>query len=99
MEKRKSVKGITPTLDKKKKSNIDVALEFGKSIKVIPPLSIAELIDQITKDGILSNIQHYYIHMDDKQKDEIEESVLLYLDIYKKALIEIEKKIPTDQVQ
>lgn len=95
-EKRKLAKESAPTPGKKKKSDLDIALESSKSVKVIAPLFVAELIDQITKDGILSNIQHYYGDMDDKEQKEIEESVLLYLDIYKKALIRIETQIPAD---
>lgn len=95
-KKRKPVKESTSTPDKKKKSDIDMALKSSKSIEVIPPLSVVELIDQITKDGILSNIQHYYVHMDDKEQMEIEEAVFLYLHIYKKALLEIEKQILGD---
>lgn len=94
--KRKPIKESAPTPGKKKKSDLDVALESGKSINVIGPLCVAELIDQITTDGILSNIQHYYGNMDDKEQKEIEEAILLYLNIYKKALIEIETQIPTD---
>lgn len=89
-KKRNPVKESTSTPDKKRKSNVDIDLESGKSIEVIPHLLVIELIDQINKDGILSNIQHYYVHMDDKEQIEIEESVLLYLDIYKKTLLEIE---------
>lgn len=81
-EKRNLAKESTPTPGKKKKSDLDIALESGKSVKVISPLFVVELIDQNAKDGILSNMQHYYGDMDDKEQKEIEESVLLYLDIY-----------------
>lgn len=81
IEKRNLIKETAPTLGKKKKSNLDMALECNKSVKVIPPLSIDELVEQITKDGILSNIQYYYEHMDDIEQKEIEEAVLLYFDI------------------
>lgn len=66
-KKRILVKESSPTSSKKKKSDLDIALESGKSVKVIPPLFVSELIDQITKDGILNNIQHYYVNMDDKE--------------------------------
>lgn len=95
-KKIKPAKESSPTPDKKKKSDLDKTLESSKSVKVIGPLSVAELIDQITKDGILRKIHHYYGDMDDKEQKEIEESILLYLDIYKKALLEIEKQIPID---
>lgn len=67
-EKRKPAKESAPFPDKKKKLDLDKTLESGKSVKDTGPLSVVELIDQITKDGILSNIQHYYGDMDDKEQ-------------------------------
>lgn len=53
------------------------------------------MVDEITKDGKLKNVQFYYEHLDDDEEREVEELVLLYLDIYKKTLLEIENQIPT----
>lgn len=44
---------------------------------------------------MLKNVQFYYEHLDDDEQRENEEAFLLYLDIFKKALLEIEKQIPT----
>lgn len=43
---------------------------------------------------MLKNVQFYYEHLDDDEQREVEEAVLLYLGIYKKALLEIENQIP-----
>lgn len=44
----------------------------------------------------MSIIQYCYENMDDIEQKKIEEAILLYLDIYKKALLEIEKQIATE---
>lgn len=87
---------VTPASSskKKKKEDIDEAIKSG-NVSIIPPMSCVELIDEITRNGMLKNIPHYYEHLDDNEQKEIEEVVLLYLDIYKKALLEIAKQILT----
>lgn len=49
-------------------------------------MTYVELVDEIIKDGMLKNKFKYY--------EDLEEAILLYLDIYKKSLIEILKEIP-----
>lgn len=44
----------------------------------------------------MKNVQFYYEHLEDDEQREVEEAVLLYLDIYKKALIEIENQISAE---
>lgn len=63
---------------------------------IIPPLSTQELIDEIIKDGNLKNILVYYVNMDHKYQRKIEEAVILYMDVFSKALIELEKYFPKD---
>lgn len=57
-------------------------------------MTCAELIDEVTKDGILKNVSNFSEDLDDNEKNEIEEAILLHLDIYKKTLVEILKEIP-----
>lgn len=52
-------------------------------------MTCAELIDEITKDEMLKNVSIYYEDLEDDEKNEIEEAIFLYMDIYKKALVEI----------
>lgn len=75
------------TAKRKKKNETD----SGK----VPPKIGAELVHEITKDGMIKNVQLYYDHLEEDEQREVEEAILLYLDIYKKALIEIENQIPT----
>lgn len=85
----------------KPKSYHDEAIESGKmksskkDYHIIPPLSIQELIDEIIKDGNLKNISVYYVNMDynDQRKIEV---VILYMDVFSKALIELEKYLPIE---
>lgn len=72
---------------------IDEAIESG-NVTITPPMTCVELIDEITKDGVLKNVSNFYEDLEDNKKNEIEEAILLYLDIYKKALVEILKEIP-----
>lgn len=76
----------------KKKDDIDLTLVFG-NITIIPPKICVELVYEITKDGMLKNVQFYYEHLDGDEQREVEEAILLYLDIYKKALLETENQI------
>lgn len=45
---------------------------------------------------MLKNVKFYYEKLEDDEQRDVEEVVLLYLDIYKKALIEIENQIPIE---
>lgn len=58
-------------------------------------MTCAELINEVTKDGILKNVPNSYEALDDNEQYEIEEAVLSHLDIYKKDLIEVAKEIPS----
>lgn len=49
-------------------------------------LSPEELINEITQDGNLGNVNKFYHSFNDSDKESIEESIILYLDIYKKVL-------------
>lgn len=77
------------------KSDLDEVIESGKmettksKYHIIPPLLVQELIDEIIKDGNLENISIYYKNMDDNDKRQIEEAVVLYVDVFSKALIEL----------
>lgn len=44
-------------------------------------LSPEELVNEITQDGILSNVNKFYHSFKDSDKETIEESIILYLDI------------------
>lgn len=61
---------------------------------IIPPLSSQELINEIIKDGNLKNIFAYYDNLDDNDKRQIEEAIVLHLDVFSKALIELEHYLP-----
>ncbi|XP_059072498.1 uncharacterized protein LOC131873613 [Cryptomeria japonica] len=77
---------------RKKMDDTNLAIGIG-NVTIIPPKTCAELVDEIIENGMLKNVQLYYEHLDDDEQREVEEAVLLYLDIYKKALLEIEKQI------
>lgn len=64
--------------------------------KVLDILSLEELINEITQDGNLSNINKYYHTFKDSDKGTIEESIIRHLDIYKKVLIEVIDDLPDD---
>lgn len=64
--------------------------------KVSDTLSLVELINEITQDGNLGNVSKFYHSFKDIDKDTIEESMFLYLDIYKKVLIEVIDVFPND---
>lgn len=53
---------------------IDLAL-VSSNVTVIPPKNCAELVDEITKDGMLKNVQFYYEHLDNDEQREVEEAV------------------------
>lgn len=78
---RPPVKKLTPK--KKKKVKQDIA-----------PLD--KLLSEITKDGKLKNISKLYNTLSVDDKESIENSVILHLDIYKKFLMEIVDEIPND---
>lgn len=46
-------------------------------------------MNEITRDGNISNINKCYHTFKDFDKETIKESIILYLDIYKKVLIEV----------
>lgn len=81
---------------------MDEAIESGKmkssktKYHIVAPLSIQELIDEIIKDGNLNNMFVYYENMDVKNQRQIEEAAILYIDVFSKALIELEKYLPKD---
>lgn len=62
----------------------------------VSPKTCAEIVDEITKYGMLKNVKFYYENLEDDEQREVEEGVLLYLDIYKKSLIQIENQIPAE---
>lgn len=70
---------------RKKMDDIDLAIVYG-NVTIIPPKTCAKLVDEITKDGMLKNVQFYYEHLDNDEQREVEEAVLLYLDIYIRKL-------------
>lgn len=80
------------TTNRKSDNDTDTAIHSGN----VPPKTCTKLVDEITKDGMLKNVQFYYDHLEDDEQRDVEEGVLLYLDIYKKALIEIENEIPRE---
>ncbi|XP_059064475.1 uncharacterized protein LOC131054486 [Cryptomeria japonica] len=64
--------------------------------KVSDILSPEELINEITQDGNLSNINKCYHTFKDYDKGTIEESIILHLDIYKRVLFEVIDDLPND---
>lgn len=64
--------------------------------QVFDTLSLEELVNEITQDENLSNVSKFYHSFKDLDKDTIEESIILYLDIYKKVLIEFIDVLPND---
>lgn len=65
-----------------------------KERQVIPPFD--KLLNEITEDGKLKNINKLYNTLSNDEKESIENSVILHLDIYKKFLMEIVDEIPND---
>lgn len=64
--------------------------------KALDTLTPEELINEITQDGNLSNVNKLYHSFKDSDKDTIEESIILYLHIYKKVLIKVVDDLPND---
>lgn len=69
-QKKRPVKETSASSRKKKKEDIDKAIEIG-NVTIIPPMSCVELIDEITRDGMLKNIQHYFEHLDKMNKKKL----------------------------
>lgn len=65
-----------------------------KRKQVIPTFD--KLLEEITEDGKLTNISKLYKKLSNYEKEGIENSVILHLDIYKKFLMEIVDDIPND---
>lgn len=64
--------------------------------KELDTLSPKELVNEITQEGNLSNVNKFYHSFKDSDKDTIEESIILYVDIYKNVLIEVVDVLPND---
>lgn len=82
---------------KKQKFELDEALKSDKvegAYNVVPPMTLKEIIDEILKDGNLKNVPVYYENFDNKDQRAIEESIVQYMDVYSKALIELSCMIP-----
>lgn len=54
------------------------------------------MVNEITQDGNLGIVNKFYHSFKDSNKDTIEERIILYLDIYKKVLIEVIDVLPND---
>lgn len=67
-----------------------------KQTKAPDSLTPEELINEITQEGNLSNVKKYYHSFKDSDKETIEASIILHLDIYKKVLIEVVDDLPND---
>lgn len=65
-----------------------------KQKQVVPPLD--KLLIEITEEGKMSNISKLYNTLSNDEKESIENSVILHLDIYKKFLMEVVDDIPND---
>lgn len=74
-------KKLTPK--KKKRTNSDLA-----------PLDI--LLNEITEEGKLKNIEKIYDTLSANEKEQVEEGVILHMDMYKKFLMEVANEIPDD---
>lgn len=65
-----------------------------KEKQVIPPLD--NLLNEIIDDGNLSNVSKLYDTFTNEEKESIENSIILHLNIYKKVLIEVVDDLPSD---
>lgn len=59
-------------------------------------MDVQDLIDQIINDGNLDDISSFFDSFEEKDKKQIEETILLYLDYFSRALIELEKNFPKE---
>lgn len=57
-------------------------------------LDAQHIIDLIINDGNLDNISTFYDDFDDKDKKQLEEVIVLYLDYFSRTLIKLEKNLP-----
>lgn len=64
--------------------------------KALDTLTPEELINEITQEGNLRNVNKLYHSFKDANKNNIEESIILHLDIYKKVLIKVVDDLPND---
>lgn len=55
-----------------------------------------DLLNEITQEGNLANLSKWFNSSKDPDKNTIEESIILHLDIYKKVLIEVIDELPSD---
>lgn len=55
-----------------------------------------EIIDEVVKEGNLKNIHVYYENCDDKDQRAIEEVVVQYMNVFRKALLELSSMIPKE---
>lgn len=58
--------------------------------------TLDKLLREIIEDGKLKNINKVYNTLSTDDKESIENSVILHLDIYKKFLMEVVDEIPND---
>lgn len=65
-----------------------------KQTPVTPTLD--DLLNEITQEGNMVNVNKWYNFFKDSDKQTIEESIILHLDIYKKVLIEVIDDLPND---
>lgn len=59
-------------------------------------LDAQDIIDQIINDGNLDKISTFYDDFHDKDKKQLEEAIVLYLDSFSRTLIELEKILPRE---
>lgn len=89
----------TRTLRKKKRAVREPKKKLTpkkKQTKTPDTLTSEELVNEITQDGNLCNVNKYYHSYKDSNKDTIEASIILQLDIYKKFFIEVVEDLPND---
>lgn len=65
-----------------------------KQTPIIPTLN--DLLNEVTHEGNLSNVNKLYHSFNNTDMETIEESIVLHLDIYKKFLIEVIDELPND---
>ncbi|XP_059070961.1 uncharacterized protein LOC131862125 [Cryptomeria japonica] len=59
-------------------------------------MNTQDFIEHIVNDGNLDNICSFFDNFDEEDKKQVEEAILLYLDSFSRALIELEKVFPKE---
>ncbi|XP_059070688.1 uncharacterized protein LOC131860308 [Cryptomeria japonica] len=77
---------------KSNSSEIDEVMKQGK-FEVKPLMSLNKIVKKVVKNGNLNPLSEWYENFDENGKRTLEEATIEYVNVYRKALIELMSKI------